>query len=101
MRAASATRRSISGLRETGEFQAERHVLLHVHMRVERIGLEHHRDLALRGLEIVDAALADENVARGHAVEPGDHAQQRRLAAAGRADQHDEFALADREIDVS
>ena len=33
-------------------------------------------------------------------LEPGDHAQQRRLAAAGRADEHHELAARDREADV-
>ena len=52
------------------------------------------------GRERVDQPLADENVARGRRVEPGDHSQERRLAAAGRPDQHDEFAVLDREVDV-
>ena len=33
--------------RDAGELEAEGHVLAHVHMRIERIGLEHHCDLAL------------------------------------------------------
>ena len=39
--------------------------------------------------------------AGGRRLESGDDAQQRRLAAARRADQADEFAFADREIDVA
>ena len=37
---------------------------------------------------------------RGDGLEPGDHAQQRRLAAAGGADQHAELAVADLEVDA-
>jgi hypothetical protein len=33
-------------------------------------------------------------------LEPGDHAQQRRLAAAGRADQHQQLAVGDLEVRV-
>ena len=89
------------GRRDAGELQAEGHVLAHVHVRVERVGLEHHRDLALGGGERVDESAADVDVAGGDAVEPGDHAQQRRLAAARRSDQHDEFAVVDGKVDVA
>ena len=87
--------------RDAGEFQAEGHVLAHVHMRIERIGLEHHRDFALGGRERVDEPVADENVAGGRRVEPGDHPQKRRFAAARGADQHDELAVLDRKVDVA
>ena len=36
----------------------------------------------------------------GDVLEPGDHAQQRGLAAAGRADQHDELAVGDLDVDA-
>src|SRR5690606_18551808 len=42
----------------------------------------------------------DAHLAAGEALEPGDDAQERRLAAAGRSDEADELALADREIEV-
>ena len=38
-----------------------------------------------------------EIVAGGDVLQPGDHAQQGRLAAAGGADQHDELAVLDRD----
>ena len=64
-------------------------------MRVERVVLEHHRDVALGGLEVVDDAAADRDLAAGDLFQPGDHAQQRGLAAAGGADDDDELAVAD------
>ena len=39
-------------------------------------------------------------MARGLLLEPGDDAQQRRLAAAGRADEDDELAVGDIEVDA-
>ena len=53
-------------------------------MRIERIVLEHHGDVAVFGLHVVDDAVADRNRPGGDVFEPRDHAQQGRLAAAGR-----------------
>ena len=46
------------------------------------------------------ALAGDDDVARGRALEAGDHAQRRRLAAARRAEQADDLARRDRQIDV-
>jgi hypothetical protein len=70
------------------------------HVRVQRVALEHHRDAAPRGRELVDALGADEQFAGGDVLEPGDAAQQRRLAAAGRADEDHELAIANLEVDA-
>ena len=64
-------------------------------MRIERVILEHHRDVAIGRLDLVDDAAADIDLAAGDGLEPRDHPQQRRLAAAGGADQHAELAVAD------
>ena len=45
---------------------------------------------------VVDDALADPEHALGDLLEPGDHPQRGRLAAAGRADEHHELPVADR-----
>ena len=44
--------------------------------------------------------VADHDVALGDRLEPRDHAQRRRLAAARRADQHDELLVLDLERDA-
>jgi hypothetical protein len=75
-------------------------MLSHRHVRVERVVLEHHGDVAVLGRHVVDHAVADGDLAAGDLLEPGDHAQQRGLAAARRADQHDELAVLDVEADV-
>ena len=42
----------------------------------------------------------DGDLAAADLLQPGEHAQQRRLAAARRADQHDELAVGDVEADA-
>ena len=69
-------------------------------MRIERVILEHHGDVAIGRLDLVDDASADIDVARGDGFEARDHAQQRGLAAAGGADQHAELAVGDFEVDA-
>ena len=74
--------------------QAERDVLEHVEVREERIVLEHrgHRPAVRRHAAHVAAVHLDS--ALGRLVEPRDHLQRGRLAAAARADQREELALA-------
>jgi hypothetical protein len=67
---------------------------------VERVGLEHHRDVAVLRREPRDVAVADRDPAAGDVLEPGDHAEQRRLATTGRAHQYEEFAVSDVEGDI-
>ena len=50
--------------------------------------------------QLVHAPAGDHDVARGRALEPGDHAQGRGLAAARRAEQADDLAGRDVEIDI-
>ncbi len=69
-------------------------------MRVERVALEDHRDVAGAGRKLGDVAAADRDRAVGHLLEAGDHPQQRRLSAAGRPDEDEELAAADLERDV-
>ncbi len=70
-------------------------VLAHGHVRVERIALEHHGDVAVLGLDVVDHLVADLQGAVRHGLEAGDHAQRRRLPAARRAQQHHELLVDD------
>ncbi|MNP51228.1 hypothetical protein D3C76_1455280 [compost metagenome] len=62
-------------------------------MGVERIGLEHHGDTPPGGIQIVGALVADVQIPFGDRLQPGDHAQQGGFAAAGGADEDDEFPL--------
>ena len=82
------------GLRGAARLQAVAEVLAHGHVRVERVGLEDHGDVAAARREVGHVAVADRDRAVRDLLEPGDHPQQRRLAAARRADEHEELAVA-------
>ncbi len=80
--------------------QAESQIVVDAHVLVERVVLEHHGDVAVARRQVVDHLPADPDVAAGDVFQAGDHAQRRRLAAAGRADQSDELLVRYFEVDV-
>src|SRR5499433_3558325 len=88
------------GLRRAAQHEREAHVGGDRHVRVERVVLEHHGDVALFRRHAVDDALADADFAGGDVLEPRDHAQQRRLAASRGSHEHDEFAVVDEDVDA-
>jgi hypothetical protein len=69
-------------------------------VRVERVVLEDHRDVALARVELGHVALADADAPGRRLLDARDQLQQRRLAAAGGADEHHELAVAHLEADV-
>ena len=83
------------------QLQREGHVVVDGHVGVEGVVLEDHGDVAVLGGDIVDAAVADVEVALGDLLQPGDHAQRRRLAAARRPHQHQELVVNDLQIQVA
>ena len=54
--ATSFTRRSISACGDAAQLQAEGHVVVDAHVRVERVVLEDHRDVAVLRRDVVDDA---------------------------------------------
>ena len=98
--ATSSTRRSDLRLRRAPDLEPVAEVVAHGHVRVERVRLEDHRDVAVARRELGDVPLADRDRPGGDLLEAGDHPQERRLAAAGRADENDELPVLDRERDV-
>ena len=62
--AASSTRCSISAFGEPLHLEREADVVAHRHVRVERVVLEDHRDVAILRLEVVDDPAADADLAR-------------------------------------
>src|SRR6185312_12007654 len=79
-------------------------VLGDAHVRPQRVRLEHHADMAVLGRDVdvgaADDQIADPDRAALRSLEPGDQAQQRALAAAGRTEHREELALVDRERNV-
>ncbi len=73
--------------------QREPHVLADAQMRQERIGLEHHGDIAPLRRQIGDGPAADFHRAGRHLFQPRDDPQKRGLAAAARAQQAREAPL--------
>ena len=70
-------------------------IIAHTQVREDGVVLEHHADVALVSGHVVDALVAEIEVAALDGVKARYHAQKRGLAAAGRAEQREEFALAD------
>ena len=85
---------------ELPHLEAEGHVVEDAHMRVERVVLEHHRDVAIHRREVVHALRPDPDVAGRDLLEAGDHPQRRGLAAARRPDEDHELPVADVEVHV-
>ena len=82
------------------QLQAEGHVVVDRHVRVERVGLEHHCDVPVLRCNVIHQAVADVDVTGGDLLQASDHAQGRALAAAGRPDQHQELAVLDLDVEV-
>ena len=94
------TRRTISAFGVLPDAEPEAEVLAHAHVRVQRVVLEDHRDVAVGRLELRHVDVADRDRPLGDLLEPGDHPQERRLPAARRPDEHHELPVGDRQVDV-
>ena len=95
----SSPRRLAFRLRHAVHFQTEGHVLTHGHVRVKRVALEHHRDAALGGRDVVDHLARDLDGAFRRILQPGDHPQQGGLAAARGAEDREHLARGEVERD--
>ncbi|POM19232.1 hypothetical protein CSX04_00610 [Burkholderia cepacia] len=87
-------------LRRAFLLQAERDVRFDRHVREQRVRLEHHVDRAAVRRQRREVLAVDEDLAGGGRLEPGEHAQQRRLAAARAAEQREQLVLRDRQVHV-
>src|SRR5205807_443014 len=70
------------------------------HVRVQGVGLKHHRDVAVLGGDVVDDPVADQDPPFADLLEPRQHAQRGGLAAAGGADEHHELLVFDLDVEV-
>src|SRR5207244_1709518 len=88
------------GFRRPPQLKRKGHVVVDPHMRVERVVLEHHGDIALRRRDAVDALVADIDLARRDRLEPRDDPEKRGLAATGRADKDDKLMIGNLEVEI-
>ena len=88
------------GLRDLSELEPERHIVADGHVRIERVALEHHRDVAILGRDVVDDAVADAEGAIADLLETGDHPKIGGLATARWSDEHHELAIGDLEVEI-
>ena len=84
--------------RQAGHLQPETDISAHAHVRVERVGLEHHREAALGRRHADDVHAVDQDAAAAHVLEPGNQAQQRGLAASRGTDKDNERPVGDIEV---
>ena len=75
-------------------------VLEHRQVREERVGLEDRVDVALVRRPRAHVLAAEQERALVGVLEPGDQAQGRRLAAAGRTEQREKLTVPDAEAEV-
>ena len=80
--------------------EPEGDVLEDRHVREERVCLEDHVHRALGRRDMGHVATLEQNPAGRRLLEAGDHAEGRRLAATARAEEREELALVDRQVDV-
>ena len=85
---------------DLAQLESERHVFIHGHVRVERVVLEDHRDVAIFGSDVVDESVADVEFTLGDLFQTGDHAQSCRLAAARGPDQYHKLFVRDFKIEL-
>src|SRR5207248_10710125 len=85
-------------LRHLLDLEPEGDVLVDGEMRVERVALEDHGDVAVPRGDVVDDALADPEHALADLLQAGDHPERGRLAAAGGPDEHHELLVLNLQI---
>ena len=87
-------------LRRLAQLQPKGEVVVHAHVRVERVALEDHGDVAVLRRDVIDHAVADQEPAVADLLKAGHATERGRLAAAGRSDQDEELAIIDLEVEV-
>ena len=86
------------GRPELPQLEAVGDVVRDRHVGPERVVLEHHADVPLVRRQPVHHAVAEADLARVGLVEAGHEPQQRRLAAARRAQEREQLAVIDGEV---
>src|SRR6185437_12719922 len=87
-------------LRDFAHLEAKADVLPDGHVRIQRIALKHHRDIALARMQVVDLVVTDTDFAARQRVESGDQGKERRFSAARWPDQNQKIAIFDIDVDL-
>src|SRR3954468_17572243 len=85
---------------DAGDLEREAHVVGDRHVRVERVVLEHHGDVPVLRRQVRDVAVTDTDGTAVDVLEPRQHAERGGLATAGRADQDEELAVLDVDVET-
>ena len=86
--------------RHLSDHQGIADIVRHRKMRIERIGLEHHGNVAIFRQHVVHPLGAEIEVACRHFLEAGNHAHRCGLAAARGSEQHQEFLVDDFKVQI-
>lgn len=81
-------------------FHAKSDISCNRHIRIKRIGLENHRNIALGRMQPGNRLSIDGDIPGRDWFEPGDSVQQCRLSAARRANEDEKTTLIDLDIDI-
>ena len=80
--------------------QRETDIVPHIHVRVERVILEHHRDIAILRFQSVHRLAANADFAGRNLLKSSHHAQRGRLTAPRWADEYHELAVLDLQAEI-
>ena len=72
--------------------ESESYVLSYCEVRENGIVLEHHADVSLGGLEVVDETVPEIELTAFDRVESGNHPEQSRLSASGRSEEREKLS---------
>ena len=89
------------GLGHPGQLQGEADVVVHAHVGVQGVVLEHHGDVAVLGGHLVDHPVVDADLAAGDLLQASHHPQSGGLAAARRPHQHQQLAVGDLQVEAA
>ena len=79
--------------------QPESEVIFYRHVRIKRIVLKNHRNIALSGRETIDYASSDQDSASSQRFQTCNQTERRALAAPTRADQNQKLTISNPEVE--
>ena len=87
-------------LRNFTKLQAECHIIINSHVRIQSVVLEYHGDISVLGLYIVHELAINFELTGGNVFQTCDHTKSCGFSASGRAYEDDEFLVFDLHVEV-